>query len=130
MKKVFALMFCSVALAGSIGCSHVAATNRLNNMRFQDAPRNEVFHINSQIYGVYLFGVLPIFSGSANAADKTSVFTDTVRLDYATLLATAAARELQATRLKDINSRIDSHMIFPFFFLSYKSVEVNVTAVK
>lgn len=130
MKRVMIMMLGAVALALVAGCSYVSATNRVNGMTYQDAPRNEVFHVNSQIYGVYLFGALPIFSGSANSADKTSAFSDTVRLDYATLMATSAARALGANKLKDINSRIVSHMIFPFFFLSYKSVEVNVTAVK
>lgn len=124
------MMLGAIALALVTGCSYVSATNRVNGMTYQDAPRSEVFHVNSQIYGVYLFGALPIFSGSANSADKTSMFSDTVRLDYTTLMATSAARALGANKLKDINSRIVSHMIFPFFFISYKSVEVNVTAVK
>lgn len=130
MKKITALCFCTAILAVLTGCSSVQTTQRLNHMRSGTPPKEDLVQIHTQIDGVFLFGFIPLFSGSANTPGKTTMFMNTIRQDYAVLMATSAARQMGATTIENINTTFHSHSQFPWFFLTDKCVQVSLLASK
>ncbi len=129
MKKLIAMSFCAAMLAVLTGCTSVATTTRLNDMRMGTPKTNQLVQIHTEIWGVYLFGFIPLFAGNASNPGSTAAFSDTVRLDYSMLLATNAARNMDATKIEAVNSHFSSSTIFPIF-LTMKSFQVSLTASK
>ncbi len=130
MKKIIALCFCTAMVIVLTGCSSVQTTQRLNHMRTGAPPKDDPVQVHVMIDGVYLFGFIPLISGSANTPGKTTMFMNTVRQDYAVLMATSAARQLGATQIENLNTTFHSRPQFPWFFLTDKWVQVSLLATK
>ena len=129
MKKIMMLLLCAGMLAVLTGCTSVVTTNRFNDMRMGNPKTNQLVQVNAEIWGVYLFGFLPLFAGSATVPGNTTLFTNTVRLDYGVLQATNAARNMDATKIETMNTMFSSMTLFPFL-LTEKSIQVSLTASK
>ena len=131
VRIMFSLVAAIALTAGFSGCSTVRTTQTFNGMGATTAPKVQaVAHINSQIYGAYLFNAFPIFSGSPNDTGKSAAFKDTVTLDNSMYLLTRAAREDGANRVIDIQSRYSSTWV-PFGLIFWvREIEVSGTAVK
>lgn len=128
------ILFSVVAIALMVsftGCSTVRTTQTFNGMGTTTAPKVQtVAHINSQIYGAYLFNAFPIFSGSPNDTGKSAVFRDTVSLDNGMYLLTKAAREGGANRVIDIESHYSSTWVPLGLIFWVREMQVSGTAVK
>jgi uncharacterized protein YceK len=129
MKKMTALALCVGMLAILAGCTSVSTTTRLNDMRMGTPKTNQLLQINAEIWGVYLFGFIPLFAGNASTPGSTTIFANTVRLDYSVLLATNAARNMDASKIEAMNTLFSSTTLFPFL-LTQKSIQVSLTASK
>lgn len=129
MKKAIAITVCAGMLAVLTGCTSVATTTRLNDMRMGTPKTNQLVQVNAEIWGVFLFGFIPLFSGNASNPGSTTMFANTVRLDYGMLLATNAARNMDASKIEAVNSHFSSTTLFPLF-LTQKSIQVSLTAAK
>ena len=113
------------------GCSTVRTTQKFNDMKPTLSPKVQtIAHINSQIYGAYLFNAFPIFSGSPNDTGKTAAFRDTATLDNGMYLLTKAAREAGANRVVDIESHYSSTWCPLGFIFWVREVQVSGTAIK
>lgn len=132
MVRIMFSLVAAVALTiGFTGCSTVRTTQTFNGMGTTTASKVQtVAHINSQIYGAYLFNAFPIFSGSPNDTGKSAAFRDTVTLDNGMYLLTKAAREDGANRVIDIQSRYSSNWCPYGFIFWVREIEVSGTAVK
>ena len=129
MKKIMMLLVCAGMLAVLTGCTSAVTTNRLNDMRMGNPKTNQLIQVNAEIWGVYLFGFIPLFAGSATVPGNTTIFTDTVRLDYGVFQATSAARNMDATKIEAMNTMFLTTTLFPFL-LTRKSIQVSLTASK
>lgn len=129
MKKIMMLLMCAGMLAVLTGCTSAVTTNRFNDMRMGNPKTNQLIQVNAEIWGVYLFGCIPLFAGSATVPGNTTIFTDTVRLDYGVFQATSAARNMDATKIEAMNTMFSSTTLFPFLLMR-KSIQVSLTASK
>lgn len=129
MKKSIAMVFCAGMLAVLTGCTSVSTTNRLSDMRMGNPKTNQLVQVNAEIWGVYLFGCIPLFTGSATVAGNTTIFTNTVRLDYGVLVATKAARDMDASKIEAMNTSFSTWGWFPLLLVE-KSIQVSLTASK
>jgi hypothetical protein len=113
------------------GCSHVQTTEKFNGLELTAVPKAKtVTHINSQMYGIYLFNCVPMFCGSSAGVGKTSVFKDTVSVDNTMMMMTTAARNAGCNRVTDVSSRVDSNWI-PFGLVLWKrEVQVSGNGIK
>ncbi len=132
MVKIMFSMVAAIALTMVFsGCSTVRSTQTFNGMGTTVAPKVQtVAHINSQIYGAYLFNAFPIFSGSPNDTGKSAAFRDTVTLDNAMYMLTKTAREGGANRVVDIESRYSSTWVPLGLVFWVREIQVSGTAVK
>ena len=131
VRILFSLAAAIALTAVFTGCSTVRTTQTFNGMGMTTAPKVQtVAHINSQIYGAYLFNAFPIFSGSPNDTGKSAAFKDTVTLDNGMYLLTRAAREDGANRVIDVQSRYSSNWVPYSLIFWVREIEVSGTAVK
>ncbi len=84
-------------------------------------------HVNGEIWGVYLFGILPLMTGSSAAPGSTTLFKDTVRIDNAVSMLTKRAKDMEANRVNDLTSFKTSSWLLLF---SVKEVQVSGNALK
>ena len=132
MLRILVALFAAMTLTVVFtGCSTVRTTQKFNDMKTTLSPKVQtVAHINSQIYGAYLFNAFPVFSGSPNDTGTTAAFRDTVTLDNGMYLLTKTAREAGANRVVDIQSRYLSTWC-PFGLIFWvREMEVSGTAVR
>lgn len=132
MTRTIISLFAAMALAVAFtGCSTVRTTQKFNDMKPTLSPKVQtIAHVNSQIYGAYLFNAFPIFSGSPNDTGKTAAFRDTVTLDNGMYLLTKSAREAGANRVVDIESHYSSTWCPLGFIFWVREVQVSGTAIK
>lgn len=132
MKKLLAKV-CAAALLVTFmlsGCSSVEHTAKFNTLGVAATPVRAVSHLNSTIYGYYLFGIVPVLSGSVGRSDTTALFTDTVTLDNALLQMNLKAKAMGASRVIDLESNIASEWIWYSLLFSRKEVQISGTAIE
>lgn len=130
MKKLLVLSLAALAsIVVFTGCTSIEYAEKFNSLPVGDSSNNApLAHINVRITGMYLFGCLPIVTGSAASTGKCAGFSDNVTVDTAVLLLTRTARGMGGTRMYDI---VSSRSGFPLlFFLSFDSVEVSGTVAR
>lgn len=112
------------------GCSSLETSDKFNSLGVAADRTEPIAHINSSIWGLYLFDSIPIICGSANSSGKSATFMDTVTLDNALLVATRRARGIGASKFIDIRSDIRSEwfLLLPIFWI--REVQVSGTAIK
>ena len=127
MKKVLLLPVAVLMIMWMAGCTSVDVAPKFNSLQKPGSPATPAAHINVDIDGLYLFGLLPIWTGSAAEDGYAAIFTNTVKLENAVSLLTRVARnEYNAREITDLNSSINHVFFLPPLF-SYKSVEVSGT---
>ncbi len=110
------------------GCTSVKTVRNFHDMNIDASPRTEpVAQIEAKMNGFYLFGALPIFTGSKSRAGACAVFSDSVNLEYTYFHMMRTARKLGANTLINATTR-ESSTNFLFLF-SMRSVECGGTAV-
>ena len=128
MKKFFtAAMAVTLALTFT-ACSSLYTGTNLHEMKLAESESlHTIAHINAEVWGVYLFGILPLFTGSTASPGACAVFKDTVRIDNTTSMLTKKAAEMEASRVLSVSSHTSSMW---FLLFSMKSVQMSGNAVK
>ena len=109
-------------------CSSVTTGTNLHDMKLSESNELQtIAHLNGDVWGIYLFGILPLFTGSTATPGSCAVFKDTVRLDNAVSMLSRKAAALEATRVTDLSSATSSTWLF---LISMKSVQVSGNALK
>ena len=128
MKKVFAAAMAVTLSVLFTACSSVSTGTNLHDMKLSESNDLEtIAHLNGDVWGVYLFGILPLFTGSTATPGTCAVFKDTVRIDNAVSMLSKKAAALEATRVTDLSSATSSSWLF---LISLKSVQVSGNALK
>lgn len=131
IKSLLTLSTVVCALVVISGCTSVRTTEKFNGLELTAVPKAKtVVHINSKMFGVYLFNCIPMCTGSAAGAGKTSVFKDNVTIDNAMLLMTAEARNAGCNRVLDVSSRTESTWIPFLLFFWKREVQVSGNGIK
>ncbi len=128
MKKVFAAAMAVTLSVLFTACSSVSTGTNLHDMKLSESNDLEtIAHLNGDVWGVYLFGILPLFTGSTATPGTCAVFKDTVRIDNAVSMLSKKAADLEASRVTDLSSATSSSWLF---LISLKSVQVSGNALK
>lgn len=128
MKKVFAAAMAVTLSVLFTACSSVTTGTNLHDMKLSESnDLQTIAHLNGDVWGIYLFGILPLFTGSTATPGSCAVFKDTVRLDNAVSMLTKKAAALDASRVTDLSSATSSAWLF---LISMKSVQVSGNALK
>ena len=128
MKKVFAAAMAVTLSVLFTACSSVSTGTNLHDMKLSESNDLEtIAHLNGDVWGVYLFGILPLFTGSTATPGTCAVFKDTVRIDNAVSMLSKKAADLEASRVTDLSSATSSTWLF---LISMKSVQVSGNALK
>lgn len=128
MKKVFAAAMAVTLSVLFTACSSVTTGTNLHDMKLSESNELQtIAHLNGDVWGIYLFGILPLFTGSTATPGSCAVFKDTVRLDNAVSMLSRKAAALEATRVTDLSSATSSTWLF---LISMKSVQVSGNALK
>lgn len=128
MKKVFAAAMAVTLSVLFTACSSVTTGTNLHDMKLSESNELQtIAHLNGDVWGIYLFGILPLFTGSSATPGSCAVFKDTVRLDNAVSMLSRKAAALEATRVTDLSSATSSTWLF---LISMKSVQVSGNALK
>jgi uncharacterized protein YbjQ (UPF0145 family) len=132
MTRILVSLFAAMALAVAFtGCSTVRTTQKFNDLKLTVSPKDQtIAHINTQVYGAYLFNAFPIFSGGPNDTGKTAAFRDTVTMDNGMYLLTKTAREAGANRVIDVESHYSSTWVPLGLIFWVREIQVSGTAVK
>ena len=128
MKKVFAAAMAVTLSVLFTACSSVTTGTNLHDMKLSESnDLQTIAHLNGDVWGIYLFGILPLFTGSTATPGSCAVFKDTVRLDNAVSMLSKKAAALEATRVTDLSSATSSSWLF---LISLISVQVSGNALK
>ena len=129
MARKFFMMAMAAALAVVLtACSSIMHGTTVHGMKLSDSDVTTVpVHLNGEIWGIYLFGLLPLMAGSSTSPGSSTVFKDTVRVDNAVSMLTKRAKEMDANRVNDLTTYRSSMW---FFLFSYKAVQVSGNALK
>lgn len=128
MKKVFAAAMAVTLSVLFTACSSVTTGTNLHDMKLSESnDLQTIAHLNGDVWGIYLFGILPLFTGSTATPGSCAVFKDTVRLDNAVSMLAKKAAALDASRVTDLSSATSSAWLF---LISMKSVQVSGNALK
>lgn len=128
MKKVFSAAMAVTLSVLFTACSSVSTGTNLHDMKLSESNDLEtIAHLNGDVWGVYLFGILPLFTGSTATPGTCAVFKDTVRIDNAVSMLSKKAADLEASRVTDLSSATSSSWLF---LISLKSVQVSGNALK
>ncbi len=128
MKKVSAAVMAVTLALLFTACSSVTTGTNLHDMKLSESnDLQTIAHLNGDVWGIYLFGILPLFTGSTATPGSCAVFKDTVRLDNAVSMLSRKAAALEATRVTDLSSATSSTWLF---LISMKSVQVSGNALK
>lgn len=112
MKKLF------VAAVGSLllltGCTTVSVSEKFSALSAGESNKRPVKHINVSMSGCYLFGFVPLFTGSARTSGACAVFKNTMKMDNLVLLMSDTARKQGGVRLLDMQTSASSNfLLFP-----------------
>ena len=95
MKKVFAAAMAVTLSVLFTACSSVTTGTNLHDMKLSESnDLQTIAHLNGDVWGIYLFGILPLFTGSTATPGSCAVFKDTVRLDNAVSMLSKKAAAL------------------------------------
>ena len=127
-KKFFMAAMAAVLAVTFTACSSISTGTTVHGMKLSDSDVTTVpVHVNGEIWGVYLFGILPLMTGSSAAPGSMTLFKDTVRVDNAVSMLTKRAKDMEANRVNDVTSFKTSTWLLLF---AVKEVQVSGKALK
>ncbi|MEI7437262.1 MAG: hypothetical protein WCL16_10720 [bacterium] len=121
-----------IAIAGLLltGCASVDVCKTLNNQQLTTTGEKNIAHLHGDIYGYYLFGLWPLFTGDPADSKRIAWFKDTVTEEAAVDMLTKKSMELGATKTTDLTSKTDSTGLNTLFLVWYYDVQASGNAVK
>ena len=127
-RKFFMAAMAATLAVVFTACSSIMTGTTVHGMKLSDSDVTTVpVHLNGEIWGIYLFGLLPLMAGSSTSPGATTMFKDTVRIDNAVSMLTKRAKEMDANRVNDLSTTRSSMW---FFLFSYKAVQISGNALK
>ena len=127
------ILFVIIALFSIViaGCSHVDIQKNLSGQRLTtDKKYKSVSSISAYNYGYYLFGTIPLVSGSLET-EYLTMFNDNVNVKSLTGVIVKQAKDQKADKLLDMTSKVKSFPIIYFLFLvSLNEANVSGDAVE
>ncbi len=129
MKKMM-VAAAAAALVAFSGCTTVDVSRKFNALSVGEGNKRPTTHISARMNGWYLFGFLPLFTGSARTPGCSAIFRDTVSVDNLVLLMTATARSNQGVRVLDLQTSESSSFVpMGLPLLEIRRVEGSCNAV-
>ncbi len=121
MKKVMALCVAMVTILAMSGCSSLqtATASDFNKQKISTAGTG-VCHVSATNCGLYLF-CIPLITGSSENVGAPALITDAVNSTALASMVTSKCKELQASRVLDLNTRNESHGFIFYWRESYAS---------
>ncbi len=131
MQRYVGLLVLLVALVSLFaGCASVEVVDRLNGQQLTTTSDKPIAHLAGDIWGYYLFGCIPLFTGDPDDENGMSWFTDTVKTENAVNMVTRKSAELGASKTTDMQSFSASTGINTLWLVWYREVQVSANAVK
>ena len=128
MKKILMTAVSAALALAFTACSSVRTGTNLHEIKLTETDNVQtIAHMHADVWGVYLFGLLPLFTGSTSTPGACAIFKDTVRLDNAVSMMTKRAANLEATRILSLTS--ESTCVW-LLLVSVKDIQLSGNAVK
>ena len=130
-KALFTAAAASLALVFA-GCSSFQTATNLNDVKLSTDPeRTTVAHVHGEVWGIYLLGCIPFFTGSTITPERCALFEDNVTIPRAAGMVTKTAQaRLNAPYLADMQSETTSYWLFPTILFWYKSIQISGNALR
>jgi len=105
MKKAIRLGMAATLLL-VVGCSSVQTTKEFHNEQLSLGQGQALAHIHSDVWGIYFLGFesMPVITGSYREPGDWRLFRHTVSPGRATEMVTAAAEEMGAEAVVDLDT--------------------------
>ena len=132
LKKIFLAAAAAALSVVFASCSSFNTAANLNDMKLSTNPNvTTIAHVNGEVWGVYLLGVIPFFSGSTATPDRCVMFEDTVTIPRTVgmVVKTSQAR-LNAQYLDNMTTEKTSTWLFPTLLFWYKSIQISANAMR
>ncbi len=84
-------------------------------------------HVNAEIWGIYMFSTVPIWSGSQIKTGKTRMFNTTARIEDVMKIICREAKKTGAKTITDVTSRYTSEWIPYSLMFWYREVQISAT---
>ena len=126
------LVLAIVALALAVsaaGCAGVVSGSQVNGLYLTENKDATVAHVNGDCWGIYLFSVIPLLTGSTDSPGMMTALTDTVTVEAVVDMTTRQAKKMGSTKLVNLQSDRTSVMVIPLL-IWYKDVQVSGNGVK
>jgi len=130
IKFIYSLCFLLTLILLIPSCSSISEVSDFKNQKIELARAQDSTHINTYIWGYYLFGFYPIVSGSDENPGSTTFFRDTASADSAVKMLTAKASELGANSTTGISTEISSTGTFSFWIIYFCDAQASGNAIK
>lgn len=133
MLKQFAAAVAALVLGAFFaGCSSFQTATNLNDVKLTTEPgKTSIAHVHGEVWGVYLLGVIPFFTGSTITPGSCAMFENNVTVPRAVGMVTKTTQSrLNAPYLTDLQSEKTSVWLFPTVLFWYKSIAVSGNALR
>lgn len=128
MKKMMLAVFAAAAVIAMTGCSSFTSAANLNRVKIIPGTQAHDYqaHVHADVWGVYLLGAIPMFSGSTVTPGRCTFFNDTVNVPSVVGMTTKMTRtRLNSDKLYDLQSSTESTWLVPSVLFWYKRVQVS-----
>ncbi len=129
LKTASVTLFAAVMLLLA-GCSSVDTSENFNSMDVSIDRSTPIIQVHGIISGIYLFNVIPIFSGSYNHPGKIMVFRDSCTLENTMLMTFRTARGRNASKIINLDSDYQEKWLFWSLILWSREWQVSGTGIK
>ena len=128
MKKMMLAVLAAATVIAMTGCSSFTSAANLNQVKIVPGvqPQDYQAHVHAEVWGVYIFSAIPLFSGSTVTPGRCTFFNDTVNVPSAVGMVTKMTRKrLNSDKIYNLQSTTDSSWLIPTGLFWYKSVQVS-----
>ena len=132
LKKAFLTAAAASLTLVFAGCSSFQTATNLNDVKLSPAPdRTTVAHVHGEVWGIYLLGCIPFFTGSTITPERCALFEDNVTVPRTVGMVTKTTQaRLNAPYLDNLQSESTSCWLFPTILFWYKSIQVSGNALR
>lgn len=129
MKFIKLFIIGTVAVFIFQACSTVEVSRKLNDQKLV-LEGQTIGNINADIYGYYLFSVIPIVTGDPYKEGLLKFFTDTITVPHGVDMLTRKSLALGADHVVDMHTTYVSEWMPIWLVLWEKEVQVSGNAIK
>ena len=130
IKKIIGLIWLPVICAVIFsGCSTIETTSRFNGRQLSASDSTPVAHVHADIWGIYIFN-WPLITGSPNKIGDITFFKNTVTVNDVIAMVINESKELDATKIIDLQSDWDSAWKVWTLIFWVKEAQASCNAIK